>query len=213
MYGLRTMLDSSTLPPRSVLLFFPRPLVLIRAGQTLPTLLRSAVASSQTIIFVPSYFDFVRLKRYMKKLDDFSFTSISEYSSTPDVSRARGAFFSGKKSFLLTTERFHFFRRYVPSLLSSSFSHSRVWGDRYRIRGCKTFIFYAPPSHAPYYPEVLSFPYPRQNDSKDEEPVDETELAVQVLFSKFDLLSLERICGTEDAKKMVAGSDVRFTFL
>lgn len=98
-------------------------------------LLKSAVSSSQTLIFVPSYFDFVRLKRYLKKLDDFSFASISEsvslsplsherqltetllsffpcrYSPTPDVSRARGAFFAGRVSFLLVTERFHFFRR------------------------------------------------------------------------------------------------------
>lgn len=41
-------------------------------------LLKSAVSSSQTIIFVPSYYDFVRVKRYMKKMDNFSFTSISE---------------------------------------------------------------------------------------------------------------------------------------
>jgi hypothetical protein len=62
----------------------------------------------------------------MKKLDNFSFTSISEYSPTPEVSRARGAFFAGKKSFLLITERFHFFRRYVhlprffPAFLSTA---------------------------------------------------------------------------------------------
>lgn len=47
-------------------------------AQTLPMLRKSAVSSSQTLIFVPSYFDFVRLKRYFKTLDDFSFTSISE---------------------------------------------------------------------------------------------------------------------------------------
>lgn len=42
-------------------------------------LMKSAVSSSQTIIFIPSYFDFVRVKRYMLKMDNFSFTSISEY--------------------------------------------------------------------------------------------------------------------------------------
>lgn len=84
--------------------------------------MKSAISSQQTIILIPSYFDFVRVKRYLsKKLDDFSFTSISEYTPTPDVSRARGAFFSGKKKFLLITERFHFYRRYVPlSLLRRS---------------------------------------------------------------------------------------------
>lgn len=90
--------------------------------QTLPTLLKSAVSSSQTLIFVPSYFDFVRLKRYLQKNisqlgSDFSFAAISEYSDTPEISRARGAFFQGKKKFLLVTERFHFFRRCVSTLV------------------------------------------------------------------------------------------------
>ncbi|KAK4705652.1 U3 small nucleolar RNA-associated protein 25, partial [Phenoliferia sp. Uapishka_3] len=164
--------------------------------KTLPMLLKSAVSSSQTIIFVPSYFDFVRLKRYLKKLADFSFASISEYSSTPDVSRARGAFYAGRVSFLLITERFHFFRRY-------------------RIRGAKTFVFYAPPDHADYYPEILSFPFNLKEGGDGEPDVDESELSCQVLFSKFDLLRLERICGSEDARKMVtSGADAtRFTFL
>ncbi|KAL8280824.1 hypothetical protein RQP46_006828 [Phenoliferia psychrophenolica] len=164
--------------------------------KTIPMLLKSAVSSSQTIIFVPSYFDFVRLKRYLKKLDDFSFASISEYSSTPDVSRARGAFFAGRVSFLLITERFHFFRRY-------------------RIRGAKTFVFFAPPDHADYYPEILSFPFNLKAGGDGEPDVDESELSCQVLFSKFDLLRLERICGRDDARKMVgSGADAtRFTFL
>lgn len=44
--------------------------------------------------------------------------------------------------------------------------------------------------------------------------MDESELSCQVVFSKFDLLRLERICG-EDARKMVmSGPDAtRFTFL
>ena len=37
------------------------------------------------------------------------------YSSNPDISRARQSFFTGKRSFLLISERFHFYRRYnVP---------------------------------------------------------------------------------------------------
>lgn len=164
---------------------------------------KSAVSSSQTLIFVPSYFDFVRLKRYLKKLDDFLFASISEYSATPDVSRARGAFFAGKVNFLLVTERFHFFRRY-------------------RLRGAKTFVFYAPPEHAAYYPEVISFPFPRAGvrlnnavQQGDEPDVDESELSAQVLFSRFDLLRVERIVGREDARRMVtSGAEAtKFTFI
>ncbi|GAA5944130.1 rRNA-binding ribosome biosynthesis protein UTP25 [Sporobolomyces koalae] len=178
--------------------------------KTLPNLMKSAISSQNTIIFVPDYFDFVRLKRYLsKKVNDFSFTSISEYTPTPDVSRARGAFFSGKKKFLLITERFHFYRRY-------------------RIRGAKTVVFYAPPSHAAYYPEFLSFPFHKPTGSNptfelDREgggiDVDESELSAQVLFSKFDLLKLERIVGSQDAKRMCGlgeqgkTTESRFTFV
>jgi len=35
------------------------------------------------------------------------------YSTNQDISRARQAFFSGKSAFLLISERFHFYRRYV----------------------------------------------------------------------------------------------------
>ncbi|GAA5880912.1 hypothetical protein JCM1840_003630 [Sporobolomyces johnsonii] len=164
--------------------------------KTLPTLLKSAISSSQTIIFVPSYFDFVRLKRYLSKLDNFSFASISEYTPTPDVSRARGAFFSGKKKFLLVSERFHFFRRY-------------------RLRGAKTFVFYSPPDHPAYYSEFLSFPFSAPSSTSAPSPssaavdvdvdvdVDESELSAHVVFSKYDLMRVERIVGTRDARRMV----------
>lgn len=51
--------------------------------------------------------------------------------------------------------------------------------------------------------------------------VDESELSAQVVFSKFDLLRLERIVGTKDARRMCGigkeaegkGSESRFTFV
>ncbi|BGP31450.1 rRNA-binding ribosome biosynthesis protein utp25 [Rhodotorula toruloides] len=178
--------------------------------KTLPTLLKSAVSSSQTLIFVPSYFDFVRLKRYLQKNisqlgSDFSFAAISEYSDTPEISRARGAFFQGKKKFLLVTERFHFFRRY-------------------RLRGAKTFVFYAPPIHPLYYPEVLAFPFTAPSSLTSFQPygdadVDESELSAHVLFSKYDVLRVERIVGTKDARRMCGldaegeSGERRFTFV
>ncbi|GAA5841862.1 hypothetical protein JCM11251_005405 [Rhodosporidiobolus azoricus] len=184
--------------------------------KTLPTLLRSAVASSQTLLFVPSYFDFLRLKRYLTTATnlpaDFSFAAISEYTDTPDVSRARGAFVSGKVKWLVVTERFHFYKRY-------------------RLRGAKTFVFYAPPVHPSYYPELLSFPFVPPSSLSNpsaadfaatglEGDVDESDLSAQVLFSKWDLLRLERVVGKEDARRMVregmegAGEGgKRFTFL
>lgn len=63
---------------------------------------------------------------------------------------------------------------------------------------------------------MLSFPFPRAGAEFEEPEVDETELSCQVLFSRFDLLKLERIVGSEDARKMVRGTEAegsRFTFL
>ena len=53
--------------------------------------------------------------------------SLTRYSSNQDISRARQAFFAGNKSFLLVSERFHFFRRFAftHKIPSHVFSHIR----------------------------------------------------------------------------------------
>lgn len=70
---------------------------------------RDAVMS-HTLIYLPSYFDYVRLRNYMKK-EEMKFASICEYSSRAEVSRARHYFQKGDIHFLLLTERFHFYKR------------------------------------------------------------------------------------------------------
>ncbi|KAG6874514.1 hypothetical protein C0995_010425 [Termitomyces sp. Mi166 len=82
--------------------------------QLLPAILKSAVQSANTAVFIPSSFDFIRVQNYFKKHSGVSFTVLSEYSTNQDISRARQAFFQGKKSFLLISERFHFYKRHVP---------------------------------------------------------------------------------------------------
>lgn len=67
---------------------------------------------SHTLIYIPSYFDYIRLRNYMKK-EEINFASICEYSSKSEVSRARHFFQKGDKQFLLFTERFHFYKRSV----------------------------------------------------------------------------------------------------
>lgn len=69
-------------------------------------------AMSHTFIYIPSYFDYVRLRNYMKK-EQLNFTSICEYSSKSEVSRARHFFQKGDRHFVLFTERFHFYKRLV----------------------------------------------------------------------------------------------------
>lgn len=69
-------------------------------------------AMSHTLIYIPSYFDYIRLRNYMKK-EEMNFASICEYSSKSEVSRARHFFQKGDKHFVLFTERFHFYKRSV----------------------------------------------------------------------------------------------------
>lgn len=155
------------------------------ATHLLPLVRKSAVSASHTMIVVPSYFDFVRLEDYFRRAEPpISYTSLTEYSSNRDVSRAREAFYSGKKNFLLLTERFHFYRRYM-------------------VRGARTVVFYAPPEHASYYAELINAPLTSRGDTKDAERPDAADLSVLALYSKYDMLRLERIVGAAQARAMV----------
>lgn len=150
--------------------------------KTLPGVLKSAVSASHTMIVVPSYFDFVRLDNYLRQHATFSYATLTEYTSNRDVSRAREAFFTGKTDFLVLTERFHFYRRYL-------------------VRGARTVVFYAPPEHALYYPELVNAPL-LQRDGQEAD-VDAADISVVVLYSKYDLLRLERIVGIAQGRRMV----------
>lgn len=113
-----------------------------------------------------------------------SFLSIrlvpSRYSTNQDISRARQAFFKGEKSFLLVSERFHFYKRY-------------------KIRGSRNIIFYGPPDHPQYFTEFLSFPFL-------DDGVEAADVTCRVLFSKYDRMRLERIVGTEGAVGLIKSS-------
>ena len=114
-------------------------------NQILPGVLKSAVQSASAAVFIPSSFDFIRVHNYFRQHAGVSFAVLSEYadfvviplvltstlhrySSNQDISRARQAFFQGKKSFLLISERFHFYKRSVH------ISTSAVTDSRFQLR-------------------------------------------------------------------------------
>lgn len=163
--------------------------------QTIPALLRAAISRQNTLIVIPSYFDFVRVTNYLRKADKMSFAAISEYSSNAEISRARTLFFKGKKAFLIVTERFHFYRRY-------------------KIRGAKTIVFYSLPDHAQFYSELMGTPFlTSKNKLEDEVDVDEAEVSSRVLFSRFDALKLERVVGSENTRRLLKSGESRFEFI
>ena len=66
---------------------------------------------SHTLLIVPSYFDYLRLRNYLRDEAGIQFAACCEYDRGSQVSRARALFFQGRASVLLITERFHFFKR------------------------------------------------------------------------------------------------------
>nr|GFD60517.1 hypothetical protein [Tanacetum cinerariifolium] len=76
------------------------------------------------------------------------------------------------------------------------------------IRGAKTIVFYSLPEHSQFYSEFLETAFlkskGKQGGMEIDEDVDEAEISAKVLVSRFDLLRLERVVGSEDARRMLA---------
>ncbi|KAF7710780.1 U3 small nucleolar RNA-associated protein 25 homolog [Silurus meridionalis] len=132
---------------------------------------------SHTLIYVPSYFDFVRVRNFLRK-EDMSYAVISEYTPKSDVSRARHYFSKGEKQFLLFSERFHFYKRYT-------------------IRGIQNVIFYALPTYAHFYSEVCNMLQVGGSDGAMSSSFTST-----ALYSRYDAHRLAAITGVERAASM-----------
>ncbi|KAM9477469.1 U3 small nucleolar RNA-associated protein 25 homolog [Clarias gariepinus] len=137
---------------------------------------------SHTLIYVPSYFDFVRVRNFLKK-EDVSFSALSEYSSRSEVSRARHYFSTGEKQFLLFSERFHFYKRYS-------------------IRGIQNVIFYALPTYAHFYSEVCNM----LQLGGSEGVASSASFTCTALYSRYDAHRLAAIAGAERAASMTQSS-------
>ncbi|KAH0827979.1 digestive organ expansion factor [Lanmaoa asiatica] len=147
--------------------------------QLLPKVLKSAVQSTNTVVFIPSSFDFIRVHNYFRKMSGLSFTVLSEYSSNQDISRARQAFFSGKKAFLLII----------------SYDSPGIF-SRYKIRGIRNILFYGPPTHPQFFSEFLTYPFL-------DDGVDPSDITCRVACCRYDWFKLERILGSRGVKAML----------
>ncbi|KAH9497821.1 hypothetical protein DERF_013777 [Dermatophagoides farinae] len=134
----------------------------------------------RTMIFVPSYFDYVRLRNYFRN-DDISFTQICEYSKPGKVAKARHIFFYGGRHFLLYTERYHFYNR--PT-----------------IKGIRHLIFYEPPVYPQFYSEMVN----AMNHANQGQKI---SMSVTVLYNRFDTPSLLPLVGTKSMTKLLSNDD------
>ncbi|VYS46404.1 unnamed protein product [Arabidopsis thaliana] len=111
-----------------------------------------------------------------------SFCLLGDYAKNADISRAREQFFVGSRKIMLYTERAYFYKRY-------------------KIRGIKNLILYSLPERKEFYPEIMNM---LEEGSHD--------MMSTALFSRFDMLQLERIVGSTSAKRMITSEKNMFAF-
>lgn len=166
-------------------------------------------ASSGTLLFVPSYFDYVRVRN---ALSEVAIELGQEYdSSKKSKNRPRGR--DGKR--IARSKLDPFSNQSALFCCLSEYSEpstiSRVRGDffkrkarvlvvterfyfyyRYVLRGVARIVFYSPPTQQKFYSELVNL-VDVNGKSK-----------VAMLYTKYDGMALERIVGTELVHKMLS---------
>lgn len=162
-----------------------------------PSIARTPVSpqgSMGTLIFIPKYYDFVRLRNFFanhEAVQNLSFGAISEYTEVAESQRARAHLLSGKYSLLLYTGRAHHFRRFS-------------------IRGVKHVFFYGLPDNPTFYMELVG---EFIRSTIDDGALHMSDATAMALFSRWDAMALERIVGTDRAVRMLKhGSGDTFDF-
>jgi len=136
-----------------------------------------------TLVFVPSYFDFVKVRNWFK-FSDLDYSEISEYTKDKKIAQARDMFYHNEKHFLLYTERSHFYRRF-------------------RIKGIRHLILYQPPTFGWMFSELCNF---LQSTYQNPRGGSDTNMSITVVYTKYDLHRLNLCVGSETSSSMLTAS-------
>jgi len=144
-------------------------------------------AMRQTLVFVSSSLDFIRLRNEFTRRE-IEFIQLSEYDNAKETQQARGAFVHGRTHLALMSERFHFFRRYN------------------QIRGIRHMVFYDLPNRPHFYAEICNWIRDLRR------PLAEDSATCRVLYCKYDILRLRAVLGNERIQKLLLSEKDRCTF-
>lgn len=136
--------------------------------------IRESSRGGGQLLYIPNYFDYVKVRNYLRE-QAASFVGLCEYTDVKDMARARSYFADGRRRVLIYTERAQFFNRHL-------------------IRGIKDIFFYQLPEHPQFYAELANFV---------EDTIDGSMATIHICYSRYDLMRLERIVGSDKAKKMM----------
>ena len=141
----------------------------------IPKLGKTAVGTGHTLIYIPSYFDYVQLRnwfrRMCKEVDRMTFCSLCEYTDRGEVTRNRSLFEHGRVHYCLFTERYHFYNR----------SHTK---------GIRNIVFYGVPTMPHFYSELIN-------------QVEAGGGTSTLLYTRLDALALFRAVGSSRGKQML----------
>ena len=148
----------------------------------------ATAGASGILIFVPSYFDYVRVKKHFKSVNE-PIADMGEYIAPRDAARARTRFREGAPRVALLTEWSHFYHRSV-------------------VRGVSHALFYGVPDDPRFYSDVVSWVGARGRAVGDAPAGGRAT----TLFTRLDALALERVVGRDRAKRMVKGDEAVYVF-
>ncbi|BFU19749.1 hypothetical protein EHI8A_162370 [Entamoeba histolytica HM-1:IMSS-B] len=138
---------------------------------------------SKTLLYIPSYFDYLRIKQYLNT-ENFRCICLCEYSSTKAISSARSRFYHEDEwEFFVITERFHFF-------------------NRFRIKGIQHLLFYEVPTPTHYVAEFINMIPGSVNDA-----------SVHILYNHMDTSRLRSLVGDERAAYLMTTEQNKHTFV